>query len=111
MRATTSISRGDSSPAAKLMVLEATEFVRRFLMHVLPPRFVKIRYFGFLGTRGRKANIERARTLLGVTGESVTEERVRPAILCPACAAKKEHVTRPPVAPAIRPPPLIRHRA
>lgn len=95
------------SNRAKLMVLEATEFVRRFLMHVLPPRFVKIRYFGFLATRGRTAHIEHAKTLLGTTGTPVTEERIRLAILCPACAAKKQQIMRTTFAPAVRPPPLI----
>ena len=32
----------------KLMTLDAVEFIRRFLIHVLPSEFVKIRYFGFL---------------------------------------------------------------
>ena len=91
---------------SKLMVLEATEFVRRFLMHVLPPRFVKIRYFGFLATRGRTANIEHARTLLGAAVTSLTEERIKPAVLCPACvAAQKQQVGKTTFAPAVRPPP------
>jgi hypothetical protein len=95
------------SNRSKLMVLEATEFVRRFLMHVLPPRFVKIRYFGFLATRGRTAHIEHARTLLGTTGAPVTEERIRPAVLCPVCAAKKLQIMRTTFAPSVRPPPVI----
>ncbi|MCP3959876.1 MAG: IS91 family transposase [bacterium] len=44
--------------------LAAEEFIRRFLQHVLPLRFVRIRYFGLLGNRSRKENLERARTLL-----------------------------------------------
>jgi hypothetical protein len=38
----------------KLMTLDAIEFMRRFLLHILPPGFVKIRHFGFLanGNRG-----------------------------------------------------------
>ncbi len=47
------------------MRLPATEFIRRFLLHVLPDRFVRIRHFGFLANRGRIGNIERARELLG----------------------------------------------
>jgi hypothetical protein len=35
----------------KVMSVSATEFIRRFLMHILPPRFTKIRHFGFLATR------------------------------------------------------------
>ena len=46
------------------MTLPATEFIRRFLLHVLPRGFVKIRHFGFLANRGRTANIQLCRTLL-----------------------------------------------
>lgn len=46
--------------------LRAEEFIRRFLQHVLPRRFVRIRYFGMLGNRYRRENLERARALLRV---------------------------------------------
>jgi hypothetical protein len=96
------------SNRSKLMVLEATEFVRRFLLHVLPPRFVKIRYFGFLSNRQRTENIERARTLLRATAMPVVEERIKPAVLCPACfAAQKQQIVRAPFTPGVRPPPLV----
>lgn len=49
----------------KHMSLDAQEFIRRFLSHVLPSRFVKIRYYGFMANRNRKRNIERCRTLIG----------------------------------------------
>jgi len=48
----------------KIMTLNAHEFIRRFLLHVLPDRFVKIRYFGFLANRNRKICLERCRALL-----------------------------------------------
>ena len=48
----------------KLMSLEATEFIRRFLLHVLPDRFVKIRYFGFLAHRNKKRCIALIRKLI-----------------------------------------------
>jgi len=38
----------------KNMTLEANEFLRRFCMHILPPRFVKIRHYGFLSSRVKK---------------------------------------------------------
>jgi len=50
----------------KVMTLNADEFIRRFLLHVLPDRFVKIRHYGLLGSRKRKANIGLCRKLLGV---------------------------------------------
>ena len=46
------------------MALEVGEFMRRFLLHVLPDKFIRIRHFGFLGNRFKKENIQKARTLL-----------------------------------------------
>lgn len=48
----------------KIMTLKADEFIRRFLLHVLPDRFVKIRHYGLLANRCRREKIERARELL-----------------------------------------------
>jgi hypothetical protein len=50
----------------KIMSLEAVEFIRRFLLHILPPRFVKIRYYGLYGNRNRKETIQCCQALLGV---------------------------------------------
>ena len=49
---------------SRTMTLDAHEFIRRFLLHVLPDRFVRIRHFGFLANRHRAEKIERARQLL-----------------------------------------------
>jgi hypothetical protein len=48
------------------MTFDAAEFIRRFLLHVLPDGFVKIRHFGLLGNRNRNACLEACRTLLRV---------------------------------------------
>jgi hypothetical protein len=48
----------------KVMTLPAVEFLRRFAMHIVPPRFTRIRYYGFLANRVRAANLDKARTLL-----------------------------------------------
>jgi len=48
----------------KTMTLTADEFIRRFLLHVLPSGFHRIRYYGFLGNRHRKDKLERCRQLL-----------------------------------------------
>jgi hypothetical protein len=47
------------------MTLDATEFIRRFLLHVFPKGFVRIRYYGFFANRCRKANLGLCRALLG----------------------------------------------
>lgn len=46
------------------MTLDAEEFIRRFLLHVLPDGFQRIRYYGFLGNRYREENLARCRELL-----------------------------------------------
>ena len=46
------------------MTLEPGEFIRRFLRHVLPKGFHRIRHYGLLASAGRAANIARARELL-----------------------------------------------
>jgi hypothetical protein len=51
--------------AHKIMTLEAGEFIRRFLLHVLPKGLQRIRHFGFLGNRYRQQNVAKARALLG----------------------------------------------
>lgn len=43
----------------RTVTLENTEFIRRYLMHVLPPGFQKIRYYGFLNNRGKSKNLKR----------------------------------------------------
>ena len=50
----------------KVMALDAAEFIRRFLLHVVPDRFVRIRHFGLLANRTRKAKLARCRQLLAV---------------------------------------------
>jgi hypothetical protein len=49
----------------KVMRLATDEFIRRFLIHVLPDGFHRIRHYGFLASATRKANIAKARALLG----------------------------------------------
>ena len=50
----------------KVMTLSADEFIRRFLLHVLPDGFQRIRYYGFLGNRYRQEKLDRCRQLLGM---------------------------------------------
>ena len=57
--------RADPPPSSKTMTLTAAEFIRRVLLHVLPMGFHRIRYYGFLGARHRRAKLARCRHLLG----------------------------------------------
>jgi putative transposase len=49
------------------MTLKAEEFIRRFLLHVLPKGFVKVRHFGFLANRFRRDNVLLCRQLLAAS--------------------------------------------
>ena len=67
------------------MTLTATEFLRRFFLHVLPKGFVRIRHFGFLANRFRASRLALSRQLLA--SSSATDERagscdVRPEKAC-----------------------------
>ena len=54
---------GDQS---KVMILPSEEFIRRFLLHVLPDGFQRIRYYGFLANRNRQEKLAECRRLLGM---------------------------------------------
>jgi Putative transposase len=104
------------------MTLDAHEFIRRFLMHVLPPGFHRIRYYGFLTSQRRAKNIARIRELLTVplipiddikALNAKPEEPKPPKHPCPCCGGNmriietfvrgqqpKHHAS--PVAPKIR---------
>jgi hypothetical protein len=49
------------------MTLDADEFMRRFLLHVLPSGFHRIRHFGLISNTGRRENLARARELLNIS--------------------------------------------
>jgi hypothetical protein len=77
----------------KVMRLAGEEFIRRFLLHVLPKGLMRIRHFGFLANRCRKAKLERIRTCLKDEDTSATEKEqakaAEPALFeafrCPKC--------------------------
>jgi len=83
----------------KTMTLKASEFIRRFLLHVLPPGFVRIRHYGFLANRVCREKLALCRELLGVEAtpvpvapEPATEPKATvtgepAASACPACGA------------------------
>ena len=54
----------------KEATLEVSEFIRRFLLHVLPGSFTRIRHFGFLANRNRKENVACVKKLLGLYGKT-----------------------------------------
>jgi hypothetical protein len=50
----------------KIIALDAHEFIRRFLLHVLPDGFMRVRHFGFLANRAKKHALPQCRRLLGL---------------------------------------------
>jgi hypothetical protein len=73
----------------KLMTLSLDEFLRRFLLHLLPKGFVRIRNFGFLASRRRSTLLPLCFQLLGVPPQTDPEtsatKQPRPLWLCPKC--------------------------
>jgi hypothetical protein len=60
-------ARDNSRPGhQRLVTTAAPEFIRRFLLHVLPPRFVKIRHYGLMAPCNAKTKLEKARVLLSL---------------------------------------------
>ncbi|MGH2398020.1 MAG: IS91 family transposase, partial [bacterium] len=64
--------------ATRVMTLQAPEFLRRFLLHVLPDRFVRIRHFGFLANRDRGRNLQAARRQIGQPVPTPTHQQAEP---------------------------------
>jgi hypothetical protein len=80
----------------KLMTIAAQEFIRRFLLHVLPDSFVRIRHYGFLANRCKRQDMAKCRELLGLSADlpAVPEETAQEKMLrltgvdvieCPRC--------------------------
>ncbi|MDF3888563.1 IS91 family transposase [Cupriavidus basilensis] len=67
----------------KIMTLDTGEFMRRFLLHVLPAGFHRIRHYGLLANPVRRASLAKARELLGVTPEADTQPDA-PGLAIPA---------------------------
>jgi hypothetical protein len=80
------------------MMLSADEFIRRFLLHVLPKGFHRIRHYGLLASAGCKANIARAKELMAVPMPAVnppaSDDTVDPDVMtdhrppCPCCGGR-----------------------
>src|SRR6266545_3076468 len=83
----------------RTLTLDVDEFLRRFLLHVLPKRFVRIRYFGLLAPRCRTNDLAASRTVLAVAPPPpVTIPSVgstRPCSWpCPRCGAPMRIIER-----------------
>jgi len=102
----------------KAMTLTADEFIRRFLLHVLPIGFHRIRHYGLLANAGRREHLAQARQLLKVTAavEAPSCKRasttiVPPTFVCPHCGAAMRVVEAFARGQSIRGPPPLRAAA
>ena len=85
----------------KVMRLSGTEFVRRFLLHVLPKGFMRLRHYGFLANRSRAEKLKQIRAVLAQGEESpATTAEPTPEVTvtgypCPKCPEGRVHVLYP----------------
>jgi hypothetical protein len=92
----------------KTLELSGAEFVRRFLQHVLPSGFVKVRHYGLLANRYRQERLQVCRALLLVVAVAalVASSAVREPEACPVCGGRRwrvvAQVARPTVAEVCR---------
>jgi len=99
--------RRDGDARHRTMTLSADEFIRRFLVHVLPKGFHRIRYYGLLASGRRKANLAHARELLAAPARSRPRSLPPPRIDVPpapaaagACSSSRVSIAWP--VPALR---------
>ena len=83
----------------RTLTLDPQDFLRRFLLHVLPKRFVRIRYFGVLAPRCRTADLAQCRQALAVAttpdpADAPIVKRARRTWLCPRCGGPMRVVER-----------------
>ncbi|WP_316978860.1 IS91 family transposase [Shumkonia mesophila] len=83
--------RRDGADRQQVMTLAADEFIRRFLLHVLPRGFHRIRHYGLLAGASRQAGLDRARELLAVAppaDDDGPEEPLDTRPPCPCCGGR-----------------------
>jgi len=83
--------RRDGPERQRVMTLAPHEFIRRFLLHVLPRGFHRIRHYGLLASSARNTSIARARELLAAAPPPMpveTAEPIDPRPPCPCCGGR-----------------------
>ena len=85
--------RRDGPERQRAMTLAPHEFIRRFLLHVLPHGFHRIRHYGLLASSARKASVARARELLAVAPPPEPVEMPEPIDWLPPCPCCGGHMT------------------
>ena len=84
--------RRSGAERQQVMTIAADEFIRRFLLHVLPRGFHRIRHYGLLASGARKDNLEHARQLLAVAPPAADDTSVEPTDARPPCPCCGGHM-------------------
>ena len=84
--------RCDGPERQRVMTITSDEFIRRFLLHVLPRGFHRIRHYGLLASSARKASLALARMLLAVAPEPANDNAEDPADHRPPCPCCGGHM-------------------
>lgn len=105
--------RAKGATRYKTMTLATGEFMRRFLLHVLPGGFHRIRHYELIANVGCSENLAKARELLHVApvpskDDEVSAEHVQPTFVCPDCGAAMLVIETLARAYRIRAPPKLR---
>ena len=105
---------GSADPQTqRTMTLNADEFIRRFLLHAIPPGFQRIRHYGLYANRNREAKLEICRKLLQAPQPSPlappgakTSDQIETAASCPVCklGMMLREMRLPPIRWPARPP-------
>lgn len=81
----------------KIVILQALEFIRRFLQHVLPHNFIKMRYYGFLAAASKK-KLAKLRKMLYLNSipanELENDQQLAKVLLCPICGSPLQWVEK-----------------
>jgi hypothetical protein len=110
--------RAEDGQQGREMTLTAEEFIRRFLLHSLPPGFQRIRHYGLLASRAKEANLALCRQYLNVPAlppqsaisrnTAIKERLLKPLLRCPYCRTGTlvrvlflPSTTRPPLRPPL----------
>ena len=106
--------RAKGTTRHKTMTLAANEFMRRFLLHVLPAGFHRIRHYGLPGNAHRTDHLDRARALLNVVPDVDASQHAdaptgsgQPTFTCPDCGAPRILIDVIVRGPPIRAPPKL----
>ena len=79
---------------AKSMILSATELLRRFVQHILPKGFMRVRHYGFLANSVRRVRLRQIRDAIACEEKPATKEMSQSTSCCPQCGQQQWQIVR-----------------